>query len=219
MTQKEILKIDNAVAIRTSLDGGTTWSPYIYHQIPNIKTLVPVFQLGFAIPQPGDEGNLTHDYPYEDKLVILLAITDGHNSYTESFDIQDVSNQVTWTADEAGFLQAMADINEWLGSASIGGLTDGQLRATPIDVTIVPGATNETPDVIPLFGETFPYTFPASTYTSATLVVKSGTTIEFNGEVFSEGTYGFSSQSRFIGSFTLDNPSPATPDAHILVMS
>lgn len=215
--KKQISKIANAIALRVQKADGVSYENWIYHQIPNIKAIVPVFQLGFK--EILSDGTPTRRYDYEDKMMIQLSFASGANQFTETFDIQDILNQPGWTHDEAGFIQAMTDINAWCASSSGGGLTDAELRASPLEVEIVPGSGNETPDVIDLSAESFPYAFPDSTYTSANLVINSGTTIEFNGIVLTEGTYGFASQNGSVGSFTLDNPSPGTPDAFILVMS
>lgn len=215
--KKQISKIANAIAIRVQKADGINYENWIYHQIPNIKAVVPVFQLGFKEILP--DGTPTRTYDYEDKMMIQLSFADGANQFTETFDIQDIVNQAGWTHDEAGFIQAMTDVNAWCASSSGGGLTDTELRATPIPVTVTPGTGDETPDVIPLVGETFPYTFPSGTYRAATLVINADTTIDFNGTTLTEGVWAFSAQNGFVGSFELSNPSPVTPDAFILVMS
>ncbi len=53
------------------------------------------------------------------------------------FPLSEISNQPTWENTEAGLEIALSDINGWFGSDSgFTGLTNTELRATPVQVTV-----------------------------------------------------------------------------------
>lgn len=84
-------------------------------------------------------------------------------------------------------------------------------------VTMIPSSPTTTAGVVILADETFPYTFPDATYSSAQIIVPTGETIDFNGSTLPEGTYNFSAgQGQTLGSFELDNPSD-TPSGVIIL--
>jgi hypothetical protein len=186
----EIEKIGSSIAIRVEQNDGS-YAPANYYPISAIRSVEPQVQIGIAPVQ--SDNNRLNNYPYEDKLMISLSFT-SENLTKEYFDIQDVTNQPGWTADLSGMVQALSDINGWL--------------VQTVSVTTTPASVETSiPDVIDLSGESFPYTFPADTYTSATIVVPDSETIEFNGLTLDAGQYGFSGGTNLLGSFELDNPS------------
>jgi hypothetical protein len=83
-----------------------------YHKISGIKSIVPVLQVGVKSTQ--SDGSYTNTYPYEDKVQVTITFTDENGSSPIKFDLQDVNNQPSWTADKAGLDQAVADINGWV---------------------------------------------------------------------------------------------------------
>jgi hypothetical protein len=186
----EIEKIGSSIAIRVERNDGS-YSENSFYPVANIRSVEPTVQINIAPVQA--DNNRLNNYPYADKLQILLKFV-SDNETSEYFDIQDVSNQPTWTANLAGIAIALTDINDWL-------------EQTISIVPIPPTSSLALPDVIDLSAEIFPYTFPSGVYTSATIIVPSGETIEINGFEYEGGAYGFSSENSFLDSFILDNPS------------
>jgi len=186
----EIEKIGSSIAIRVQQSDGS-YGPNNYYPIGNVRSVTSDAQMDFNAVQ--SDNNRPHNYPYTDKLMVIMDFS-AENQTKEYFDLQDVTNQPGWTADLAGLNQALEDINGWL--------------VQTVSVTTTPASVETSiPDVIDLSGESFPYTFPADTYTSATIVVPDSETIEFNGLTLDAGQYGFSGGTNLLGSFELDNPS------------
>ena len=192
MSKIEITKISDSIAIRKRNKDGVTFTPWTYHSVKNIRSIVPDFALNFGVVQP--DNNRTHNYPYTNKLRVFFNFV-SENGTSEFFDIQDVLNQPTWTANEAGLLQAMTDINIWLGTGSVSGGGSGTAGVfTPIAVL--------QSDLV------FPFTIDADTYKSVALKISAGETIEMDGVTIPEGFYSFSgNDGEFVSEITLDNPS------------
>lgn len=185
----EIEKIDSSIAIRVQQEDGSYGLNNLYPVVA-VRSVEPQMQIGLAPVQ--SDNNRLNNYPYEDKLMVIITFN-SENQTKEYFDIQDVTNQPTWTADSSGLIQALEDINSWL-------VSDVSVSSSPSETEL------STPDVIDLSGETFPYTFPSGQYTAATIVVPTGETIDFNGYTLTAGSYGFASDN-YLDSFTLENPS------------
>jgi len=62
---------------------------------------------------------LISSHPYEDLLKVRLDL-EGENRYFE-FNLQQVTNQPTWTFDTNGLNQAVEDLSSWSSSSSGGG--------------------------------------------------------------------------------------------------
>jgi hypothetical protein len=194
MSKIEIKKISNSVAIRKRNADGVTFTPWTYHSVTNIRSIVPDFALGYGAVQP--DNNRKHNYPYDDKLVVIFNFV-SENGTKEYFDIQDVLNQPTWTSNEAGLLQATQDINNWIGTGSTGG-----------SGTSIAGIFK--PIVLLQADMTFPFTLPSAQYKSVLLRVALTETIDLDGSTLPEGAYSFSgSEGEYCDSFVLDNPSGA----------
>jgi hypothetical protein len=188
MSKIEITKVNDSIAIRKRNKDGVTFTPWTYHSVKNIRSIVPDFALNYGVVQA--DNNRFNDYPYLNKLRIIFNFV-SENGTTEFFDIQDVLNQPSWTADQAGFDTAMADINAWLGTVG----------APPTPGIFTPIAVEQS-------SLTFPYTLPANTYRAVSLVIASGETIELDGVTLGEGVYSFSGDpGDTCASITLDNPS------------
>ena len=53
------------------------------------------------------------------------------------FSLSEVTNQAGWTDNEAGLIQAINDLSVWVTSSnSSSGLTDAELRAVPVPVSV-----------------------------------------------------------------------------------
>jgi hypothetical protein len=193
----EIEKDGSVIRIRKQ-NADTSWTPWTSHNVTSIRSVVPNYEEGFS-ELDSNTNRPKNQYPYTDKMEICLLFT-SDNGTKEVFDIQQVTNQAGWTADSAGFLQALSDINSWLTVAATTG-----------------GSGEFTPDAGDLSALGFPYTLPANTFKSVALVIETGGTIELNGATLSEGAYSFSGASgETVGSFTLDNPSGITSASLIL---
>lgn len=59
------------------------------------------------------EASTPHRHKYPSRLAVIIE-THGDDQPNIEFDIQDVTNQAGWTANQAGLLQAVTDISTWL---------------------------------------------------------------------------------------------------------
>jgi hypothetical protein len=133
MSQIEISKIDGSIAIRKLRPDGVTYTPYTYHAIIGIRSVFPVITEDLGVINLDNSNKGT--YPYEDKLQVIIQFN-SENLTKEYFDIQQVTNQPTWTHDEAGLLIALADINGWLLAGA-----SGSLAAIALDTAAIKVAT------------------------------------------------------------------------------
>ncbi len=62
--------------------------------------------------------NMPGTYPYTDLKVVTVESTDREADLT--FDLESVTNQPTWTLDQAGCNQAQTDIRGWLNAVAGG---------------------------------------------------------------------------------------------------
>jgi hypothetical protein len=60
-------------------------------------------------PAPPDDQNWK--YRFDDIIMVDVRMSDGNNF---SFDLQEITNQPTWSADLLGQQTCIADINAWL---------------------------------------------------------------------------------------------------------
>jgi hypothetical protein len=86
-------------------------------------------------------------YSYTDMCLLTVEFADREADL--SFDLASVTNQVGWTLNQAGCIQAEADIRGWATSAGGGGgdateATLIQVKTSVIDQGIVPQATETT---------------------------------------------------------------------------
>jgi hypothetical protein len=82
----------------------------------NSTELLPKAQISGVYPikinsKPAAPDDVNWKYKYDDMIMIDVVMSDGTSF---KFDVQDVSNQPTWTNDLAGQNQAITDINAWL---------------------------------------------------------------------------------------------------------
>ena len=59
----------------------------------------------------GDTGELQVTYPFDVMKVVNIHLDNDHKA---NFDIEQVTNQPTWTPDQAGLNQALIDINAFI---------------------------------------------------------------------------------------------------------
>lgn len=78
---------------------GLVWTPIRKDYISQIK---PIYIANYS--------NYANGYPYADRIAITI---EGPENGPYTFDIQDVTNQPTWTASVAGLNQAVQDISSW----------------------------------------------------------------------------------------------------------
>jgi hypothetical protein len=137
----QIEKIDNSIAVRVEQKNGSYSDNFLY-PVANIRSVEHQIQIGFNPIQT--DNNRLMNYPYEDKLLIMMNFVEGVATL-EYFDIQDVDNQVGWTADAAGLTQALSDINGWLINSSPSVLPTGASTEAKQDdqITLI-GALTET---------------------------------------------------------------------------
>ncbi len=82
------------------------FSPPEYIPVSRIETIVGVHNI-----LTGDTGELQNTYPFDEMKVVNIHIDNDHKT---NFDIEQVTNQPTWTPDQAGLNQALADINAFI---------------------------------------------------------------------------------------------------------
>lgn len=79
------------------------------HARTNIVSVVPVFN-----QRPTGVEDQEWDYPYNTMTIINITMI-GRNQPVLRLELQDISNQATWsTGLLTGIQQAVADINAWL---------------------------------------------------------------------------------------------------------
>ncbi len=110
LKQIEISLVDCCIAIRNV--NPTLANSLEYYNIANIKSVVPIFVPGFGVRQA--DNNRLHPYPFDDKIEIEINFIAESQAPPINFDIQAISNQVGWTADQAGLDQALSDICGWI---------------------------------------------------------------------------------------------------------
>ena len=105
-----------------------------YYAFSSIKSIVPLkFEnLGRANTTGG--GFAT--YPFVDMYQIVINFNDESDAPSIKFDLADISNQPSWTVDDAGLDQALEDLNSWASIAATGGTTSlantSSTFATPV---------------------------------------------------------------------------------------
>ena len=196
LSNMEIEKNGSSIRLRKQ-NADSSWTPWTSHNIASIRSVVPNYEEDFS--ELDSTNRPKNQYPYTDKMEICLLFT-SDNGTKEVFDIQQVTNQPTWTADSIGFEQALSDIDSWL--------VDGSSNAL---------SGTFTPDVIDLGAVVFPYSLPPDTYKSVAIVIGSGESVDFNGVTLTEGSYSFQGQgNQTCEAFTLSNPT-VTSASFILV--
>lgn len=93
-----------------------------YYPVTNIKSIVPIYEEGFGVRQT--DGNRKNRYHYDDKFEIRVNLINQDSNPPIRFDIQDIDNQAGWTADLAGLIQAVEDINGWTAIGGGGAASD-----------------------------------------------------------------------------------------------
>lgn len=106
-----IERVADSIAIKRTNDNGATYTPVTYHNIAHVTSIIPDGVMNFA-PRLADN-NRKFNYNYTNKLRVSIMLENA-SSPAEVFDIQDVINQATWTANLSGLNVAVADINSWL---------------------------------------------------------------------------------------------------------
>jgi hypothetical protein len=102
-----------------------------YFLARNIKSITTDWRLDAKVAQ--SDGSFTSTYPFEKKFEVRINFIDENGSSPFAFDIQNVDNQPTWTADKAGLFTAVADINSWIGS-TVGDMSGLATESTLQDV-------------------------------------------------------------------------------------
>jgi len=80
-----------------------TASPPEFIPVQKIEHIGGVFNV-----LTGDTGELQDTYPFDEMKVVNIHIDNDHKV---NFDIEQVTNQPTWTPDQAGLSQALIDLN------------------------------------------------------------------------------------------------------------
>lgn len=83
----------------------------------NTMELIPKQAISGVYPtkinsKPAAPEDAYWNYRFDDMVIVTIAINDEKSF---NFDVQEVTNQPTWTSDLAGQQQCVADINTWLG--------------------------------------------------------------------------------------------------------
>lgn len=109
----EIEQADGGFRVRNlDASGNGLWE---YHQCESIKSVIGVEQVGYGTRA---SSNLRKNPIREDDhRQIIIMFNDDQQSKIE-YNIAYVNNQPTWTNDNAGLVQATADINSWCGGGS-----------------------------------------------------------------------------------------------------
>lgn len=141
------------------------------YNLTNIVRVVPTTNLGFGTRNTSTNQRKHRGAQYDDLLKITIQFTDGSPDF--EFQIQRVSNQVTWTADVAGVQQAVDDICQWItdchsGGGGAGGATEATLAAYTalFSGEDTPGGQDLAGNIINL---------AAATYSSFSIVIEEGT--------------------------------------------
>jgi len=171
----EVEKKDSSLRIRNELSDGS-FTGWTYH---------PLSQMVISSTNNGTPP----------KYIVSIRYITGLDNVFDDFDLSEVSNQPTWTDDDAGLEVAKTDISSWIAEA-IAGAASVILSDALTGVFI--------PEMIPI--TVYPYVLPSGTYTGVTLVVPVGAVVEFNGFLIGPGSYGFNGFGiKTSNSFTLDN--------------
>ena len=124
----------------------------------------------FVLAPPGT-------YSYTDMCLLTVEFADREADL--SFDLASVTNQAGWTLDEAGCIQAEADIRGWAASGATGG---GATETTLIEVR---DNTAADPTTLTSSSTTGAGTIPA--LSKAATIFIDGTGGEINGVVRPDG--------------------------------
>lgn len=105
--QKTVLIDGNTIVIENTGGSPTSTGQHKYvFSVCNIKSIEPLYIPNYVnIPNSG--------YHWNDMLMLVINFTDGQGNVAKlDFDIQDVTNQATWTPNLAGLTKAVSDIQE-----------------------------------------------------------------------------------------------------------
>lgn len=117
MARKSISKDGASIKFRAE---DPSVKPYQYFPLSLIKGITGRYEIGYGAKL---------SYAYTDLIELTIDFVD--QTYPAlTFDIQDITNQAGWTANQAGLDAATADINSWITSATGGG------SSTPGSVTL-----------------------------------------------------------------------------------
>lgn len=106
----EVSLVGSSIAIVRGKGG----NPAIdYYPVSNILNITSTSQANYNLNAGG--GGPTHEY--NDLYEIHIEFVDSQSPRL-TFDVQDVTNQPTWTADTAGVLNALLSINSFVSSGS-----------------------------------------------------------------------------------------------------
>lgn len=144
LKQLEILLVGSSIAVRP-VDSPND-KPYEYYPVSTIHSITSLLN-----STPADT------YPYAVQAMVMLVSKDRHEIIR--FDVQDVSNQATWLATEAGLMAAVTDINSWITAGISGGgsTTPGSLIVTDNDALGGNGTYYIDSASGPITGETYKY--------------------------------------------------------------
>lgn len=104
-----IAVVGTSIAIQYTYNGVA--KQYEYYPICSVKGIVSTPEIDLALRSVTTNQRKT-DYHHDSVLEIGLYLEGPKNLLR--FDIQDVTNQGTWTPDAAGLAIAVADINTWI---------------------------------------------------------------------------------------------------------
>jgi len=113
-SKTQTLEIESSGAfLRTRMTQGATGDvgQWEYYRLCSITSITGNPEAGFAALLPTNQKR--NPYAYEDMLKVVIEF-DGTHQPDLVFDVQDVSNQAGWTADETGLAQALTDIKGWV---------------------------------------------------------------------------------------------------------
>jgi hypothetical protein len=105
-----------ANGFRVRVINAITPNQWEYYPASAVKSVVGVSAIGMGVRQA--DNNRLNPIQYDDKLDFVISFIDENNNSPVRYNVQDVDNQVTWTANAAGLAIALADINGWLADGS-----------------------------------------------------------------------------------------------------
>lgn len=137
-TQKlEVSFIDKSIAIRLLNPNTGIPGQWEYHPVCNLVSLTGQSYIDFGKLDTATMQR-KHRYPHNNMTRIIIE-TNGTHQADIDFDVADVVNQPTWTADPVGIAKAKSDINLWIAQCSevAGGVPVGGYATEPTLISVL----------------------------------------------------------------------------------